>query len=178
MSKSSIPSSHATRKISRNKSKKQSSIFIDSESSDNFFHPASVASSRGLKDLPFESPVISHIMATTLLPRADSHSMLTLHDTFSVYCLISCIKYRSSSATTLVPSKAWASFTLVPHGFLKLTVKAWAIRMRRVDDVMTKLAANGEQVDSLKDLLLAAHHKTDNVKDVSNKTSVDVDDIH
>lgn len=46
----------------------------------------------GLKDLPFESPVISHIMATTLLPRADSHSMLTLHDTFSVYCLISCIK--------------------------------------------------------------------------------------
>lgn len=53
MSKSSIPSSHATRKISRNKSKKQSSIFIDSESSDNFFHPASVASSRG--KLPLDS---------------------------------------------------------------------------------------------------------------------------
>lgn len=53
-----------------------------------------------------------------------------------------------------------------------------SIAVTQVDDVMTKLAANGEQVDSLKDLLLAAHHKTDNVKDVSNKTSVDVDDIH
>ncbi|KAG5590772.1 hypothetical protein H5410_041286 [Solanum commersonii] len=47
-----------------------------------------------------------------------------------------------------------------------------------VNDVLTKLTVMGEQVDSLKDLLLAAHFKIDNVKDVSKETGVDVARVH
>ncbi|KAG5576567.1 hypothetical protein H5410_056701 [Solanum commersonii] len=53
-----------------------------------------------------------------------------------------------------------------------------SIIVTQVNDIMTEPVAMGEQVDSLKDLLLAAHFKIDNVKDVSKETGVDVAQIH
>ncbi|KAH0773574.1 hypothetical protein KY290_010711 [Solanum tuberosum] len=44
----------------------------------------------------------------------------------------------------------------------------------QVSDLMTNMTAMCEHVDSLKDLLLAAHFKIDNVKDVTKETGTDV----
>ncbi|KAH0725495.1 hypothetical protein KY284_001360 [Solanum tuberosum] len=53
----------------------------------------------GPKYLHFESRVIVHIVGTTLLLRAGSHSTLTQHDNLFVYSLVSCIKVHINSFT-------------------------------------------------------------------------------
>lgn len=52
-----------------------------------------------------------------------------------------------------------------------------AITVAQVPDLMTKLFAMSEEVDSLKDLLLSTHFKIDRVKDVTKERSVDVGSI-
>ncbi|KAG5580371.1 hypothetical protein H5410_050998 [Solanum commersonii] len=55
-----------------------------------------IPSQLGPKNLPFETRVIAHIVATTLLPRASSHSMLTQRDTLFAYCLVFDVKVHLS----------------------------------------------------------------------------------
>uniref|UniRef100_K4CTA1 Uncharacterized protein n=1 Tax=Solanum lycopersicum TaxID=4081 RepID=K4CTA1_SOLLC len=52
------------------------------------------------------------------------------------------------------------------------------ITTARVPDLITKLSAMSEKVDSLKDLLLSAHFKMDSVKNVIKETCVDVASNH
>lgn len=55
---------------------------------------ATIPSHLGPKYLSFETRGIAHIVATTLLPRAGSHSMFTQRDTLLTYCLVSRIKFH------------------------------------------------------------------------------------
>ncbi|KAH0642387.1 hypothetical protein KY290_033981 [Solanum tuberosum] len=206
-----------------------------------------IPSHLGPKDLPFESHVIAYIIATTLLPRAGSHSTLSQHDTLFAYYLISGVKVHISSFTIFAMTHVISDPTSLPFGmlltrifeshfmclgdfslvlikqryssraFLSMgfthSVSSWthkndsedlgaknmkskpssstfvssvklnialvnlaemnaklytmSISVTQVSDVMTKLTVMDEHVDSLKDLLLAAHFKIDNVKDVS-----------
>ncbi|KAH0781719.1 hypothetical protein KY290_001317 [Solanum tuberosum] len=188
----------------------------------------------GPKYLHFESRVIAHIIGTTLLPRAGSHSTLTQHDPLFVYCLVSCIKVhiysftlsammdvisdplafrlgcfvlcynsrafqsmdfihsgsswilkvnsedlgdkhekgKTSSSTSVSTAKLNAALENMDAMQAKLDVVS--ISVSQVVDFMTKLATMGGQVDSLKDLLLVAHYKIYNVKDVSKEIGADV----
>ncbi|KAH0646563.1 hypothetical protein KY284_034447 [Solanum tuberosum] len=210
------------------------------------------------KDLPFETRVIAHIVATTLLPRVGSHSTLSQRDTMFAYCLVSGVKVhllsfilfamtdvisdpsslpfgmiitrifeshfmclgdfspvlikqrynsrdflsmgftRSDSSWVLKtdaddlddapmkskPSSSTSVSTTKPNaaveGLVEMHTKlyAMAITVAQVSDLMTKLTAMSEQVDSLKDLLLSAHFKIDSVKDVTKETGLDVARIH
>lgn len=58
-------------------------------------HP--LPSQLGPKNLPFETRVIAHIVATTLLPRVSSLSSLAQRDTLLTYCLVSRRKIKLSS---------------------------------------------------------------------------------
>ncbi|KAH0765357.1 hypothetical protein KY285_001228 [Solanum tuberosum] len=160
----------------------------------------------GPKYLHFESRVIAHIIGTTLLPRAGSHSTLTQHDPLFGYCLVSCIKCynsrafqsmdfihsgsswilkvnsedlgdkhekgKTSSSTSVSTAKLNVALENMDAMQAKLDVVS--ISVSQVVDVMTKLATMGGQVDSLKDLLLVAHYKIYNVKDVSKEIGADV----
>ncbi|KAH0635904.1 hypothetical protein KY289_035819 [Solanum tuberosum] len=72
----------------------------------------------GPKDLPFESRVIAHIVATTLLPRAGSHSTLTQRDTLFVYCLVSGVKVHLSSFIIAAMTDVIVDLTSLPFGML------------------------------------------------------------
>uniref|UniRef100_M1BBD9 Uncharacterized protein n=1 Tax=Solanum tuberosum TaxID=4113 RepID=M1BBD9_SOLTU len=81
-------------------------------------------------------------------------------------------KLKPSASTSVSTSKLTAALENLDAMHAKLD--AMSITVSQVSDVMTKLTAMGEHVDSLKDLLLAAHFKIDNVKDVSKETGADV----
>lgn len=49
-----------------------------------------------------------------------------------------------------------------------------AITVAQVPNIMTKLSAMSEKVDSLKDILLFAHFKIDGVKDIPKEVGADV----
>ncbi|TMX05491.1 hypothetical protein EJD97_017331 [Solanum chilense] len=211
------PSTHK-KTCNKGKGKVTFSIFVDSDSNDLFkssissslakleivldpYYP--ISSKLGPKDLPFETQVIAHIVATTLFPRAGSHSMLIQCDTLFAYCLVS-RRYNSHAllrmgltlfgcswdsrlirTTWVLPLKYKDSFstyvsTTKVNTTLENLVKMhnkldiMAITISQVPDVMTKHFAMSEQVDSLKDLLLSSHFKIDSVKDVIKETGVDV----
>ncbi|KAH0633214.1 hypothetical protein KY284_036000 [Solanum tuberosum] len=77
-----------------------------------------IPSHLGPKDLPFESRVIAHIVATTLLSRAGSHSMLTQCDTLFVYCLVFGVKVHLSSFIITVMTDVIADPISLPFGIL------------------------------------------------------------
>ncbi|KAH0642177.1 hypothetical protein KY290_033776 [Solanum tuberosum] len=85
-------------------------------------------------------------------------------------------KVKQSSSTSVSSVKLNAALENLAEMHAKLD--AMSITVTQVNDVLTKLTAMGEQVDSLKDLLLAAHFKIDNMKDVSKETGVDVARVH
>lgn len=49
-----------------------------------------------------------------------------------------------------------------------------AISVAQVPNIMTKLSAMSEKVDSLKDILLFAHFRIDGVKDITKEVGADV----
>ncbi|KAH0636150.1 hypothetical protein KY285_035895 [Solanum tuberosum] len=77
-----------------------------------------IPSHLGPKDLPFESRVIAHIVATTLLSRAGSHSTLTQCDTLFVYCLVFGVKVHLSSFIITVMTDVIADPISLPFGIL------------------------------------------------------------
>ncbi|KAG5590133.1 hypothetical protein H5410_040647 [Solanum commersonii] len=127
-----------------------------------------IPSHLGPKDLPFETRVIAHIIATTLLPRVLNTDADDLDD--------APVKSKPSSSTSVSTTKPNVALDSLAEMHTKLY--AMAITVAQVYDLMTKLTAMSEQVDSLKDLLLSAHFKIDSVKDVTKETGVDVVRIH
>ncbi|KAK4723946.1 hypothetical protein R3W88_026725 [Solanum pinnatisectum] len=67
-----------------------------------------------------------------------------------------------------------SSSTSVSSVKLNVTLENLAEMNAKLDAMSIFPSAMGKHVDSLKDLLLAAHFKIDNVKDVSKETGVDV----
>ncbi|KAK4709056.1 hypothetical protein R3W88_029981 [Solanum pinnatisectum] len=200
---------------------------------------ATIPSHLGPKYLSFETRGIAHIVATTLLPRAVSHSTFTQRDTLLTYCVVSQIKFHLFSLpfgmliTRILEShfmclgdfspifikQCYNSRTFVSMGYSR-NDSSWVLK-NDLEDVAAKnlmkskpssstsvssaklnaalanLAdeckigcyvyhfhsdkrpydhddCHGEQVDSLKDLLLSAHLKIDNMKDVTKETGADV----
>ncbi|KAK4731241.1 hypothetical protein R3W88_024229 [Solanum pinnatisectum] len=175
----------------------------------------------GPKDLRFESRVIVRIVATTLLPRAGSHSTLTQNDTLFVYCLVFVLpfgmlltrifEYRYMCLSDFSPvfskqcynSRSFQRMGFVQSGsswFLKtnfdelgakqekskpsastsVSTAKLSVALENLDamhaklDAMSIIISKVSDVDSLKDLLLAAHFKIDNVNDVSKEIGADV----
>ncbi|KAG5609708.1 hypothetical protein H5410_020989 [Solanum commersonii] len=81
-------------------------------------------------------------------------------------------KLAPSTSTSVSTAKLTTALENLDAMHAKLD--AMSITVSQVSDVMTKIIAMGEHVDSLKDLFLAAHFKIDNVKDISIEIGVDV----
>ncbi|KAK4730063.1 hypothetical protein R3W88_023051 [Solanum pinnatisectum] len=77
-----------------------------------------IPSHLGPKDLPFESRVIAHIIATTLLPRAGSHSTLSQHNTLFAYYLVFNVKVHISSFIIFAMTVVIYDPTSLPFGML------------------------------------------------------------
>ena len=82
------------------------------------------------------------------------------------------VKYKDSVPTYVSTTKLNTTLENLVKMHTKLDIMA--ITIAQIPDLMTKLSAMSEQVDSLKDLLLSAHFKMDSVKNVIKETCVDV----
>ncbi|KAG5595692.1 hypothetical protein H5410_036924 [Solanum commersonii] len=69
-------------------------------------------------DVPFDTRVISHSVATTLLPRAGSHSTLNQRDTLFAYCWVSGIKVHVSSFILSAMTDVICDPSILPFGML------------------------------------------------------------
>ncbi|TMW82267.1 hypothetical protein EJD97_006374 [Solanum chilense] len=82
------------------------------------------------------------------------------------------VKYKDYFSTYVSTTKlntTWENLIEMHNNFDILDITT-----AQVHDLITKLSAMSEQVDSLKDLLLSAHFKIDSVKNVIKETGVDV----
>lgn len=75
-------------------------------------------SSLGPKDVSFETRVIAHIVATTLLPRAGSFSTLTVRDTFFTYCLLFKRRFKLSSYILNFMLDSASDSSSLPYGMI------------------------------------------------------------
>ena len=114
--------------------------------------------------------------------RYNSHAFLCIDFTrFSCSCGLKTdsynvgatpVKYKDSFPTYVSTTKHNTTVENLVKMHNKLDIIA--ITIAQIHDLMTKLSAMSEQVDSLKDLLLSAHLKIDSVKNVIKEIGVDV----
>ncbi|KAH0645120.1 hypothetical protein KY284_033004 [Solanum tuberosum] len=195
MAKSSLPSSTVTRKSSRNKNKGKASSSLSSFvkvhiSSFIIFAMTDVISD--LTSLPFGMLLTrifeSHFMClgdfflVLIKQRYNSRAFLSMGFTHSVSSWThkndsedlgaKNVKSKPSSSTFV----SFVKLNVALENLAEMNAKLYtmSISVTQVSDVMTKMTVMDEHVDSLKDLLLAAHFKIDNVKDVFKESGVDV----
>ncbi|KAG5581191.1 hypothetical protein H5410_051818 [Solanum commersonii] len=72
----------------------------------------------GPKNLSFETGIIAHIIATTLLPRARSYSTLSLCDTLLTYCIVSRVIIHLSSFILSAMADVISDPSSLPFGML------------------------------------------------------------
>ncbi|TMW87103.1 hypothetical protein EJD97_020413 [Solanum chilense] len=140
----------ATRTITCNggKGKLNLSIFIDSDSDDLF--QSSVCSSQGF----------THFYCSWGL-NTDSDNVVATP-----------VKYKDCFSTYVSTTKRNTTYEYLIEMHNNLDILD--ITTAQVPDLITKLSAMSEQVDSWRDLLLSSHFKIDSVKNVIKETGVDV----
>ncbi|KAH0673758.1 hypothetical protein KY284_024845 [Solanum tuberosum] len=95
----------------------------------------------GRKNLSFETGVIAHIIATTLLPRARSHSTLSLCDTLLTYCIVSRViihlpSFILSAMDDVISEPSTLPFAFFSMGYTR-TISSSALK-NDLDDVVVK----------------------------------------
>lgn len=70
----------------------------------------------GPSDVSFETRVLAHIVATTLLPRTGSFSTFSQRDTFFIYCLVTKLKIKFSCSVINFMIESVEDPTSLPYG--------------------------------------------------------------